>query len=180
MIESRGDHRYLNLFPQTRTDRRSKDDLRIRIRTVPDDLSRPVNLQDRHVIATRDIEQDPRCPIDSHFEQRARNSFLSGHHDAVSTATVPDAEQRSARLGHDRSHICEIQIDDAGQGDHVRDALNSLPQYVVGQPERLDEGQIRISDLKQAIIRDDNQGVDLLPKTLQPVFPIQTSLPALE
>jgi len=39
-----------------------------------------------------------------------------------------------------------------------------LPEHVVGDLERLGEGHFLVRHIEQSLIRDDDQGVDLLPK----------------
>jgi hypothetical protein len=43
-----------------------------------------------------------------------------------------DARAAPPRLGHDRPHVGEVEVDEARQRDEVRDALHALAQHVVG------------------------------------------------
>ena len=59
-------------------------------------------------------------------------------HCAAVAGTHADPEQRLTRLGHDRPHVGEVQVDEAGQRDQVENALHALAQHVVDHAERLD------------------------------------------
>ena len=52
------------------------------------------------------------------------------------------AHHRISHAGHDRLHVGEVAVDDAGNGDDVGDALHRLAQDVVGHAERLEEAGI--------------------------------------
>ena len=49
----------------------------------------------------------------------------------------------------------------AGQRDQVGDALHALAQDVVGDLEGLDHRGLLVEHLEQAVVGDDDQGVDL-------------------
>src|SRR5829696_1405697 len=51
------------------------------------------------------------------------------------TALVPPAPHSPPGVVHDRAHVGEVQIYQAGHRDEVRDALNTLLQDVVGHLE---------------------------------------------
>ena len=52
------------------------------------------------------------------------------------------AHHRIAHAGHDRLHVGEVAVDDAGNRDDVGDALHRLPQDVVGDAERFEEARV--------------------------------------
>ena len=86
---------------------------------------------------------------------------------AASTARVspvarPIGHQRRAAVRHDRLDVGKVQVDQAGHGDQVRDALDALAQHVIGDAEGLLHGRLLVHDLQQPIVGDDDQRVDLL------------------
>ena len=73
-----------------------------------------------------------------------------------------DAHQRRAGLAHDRPHVGEVEVDEAGNRDQVGDPLDALAQHVVGQPERVDDRRLLVDDLEQTVVLDHDQRVDVL------------------
>jgi hypothetical protein len=45
--------------------------------------------------------------------------------------------ERGARVLHDRAHVGEVEVDQAGKRDQVADALDALAEDVVGDSERV-------------------------------------------
>src|ERR1039458_8773174 len=60
---------------------------------------------------------------------------------------------------HDRFHVGEVAVDDAGNGDDVGDALHALTQNVVGDAEGLEEAGV-FGDGEQLLVRDHDGGID--------------------
>ena len=100
--------------------------------------------------------------VDAGLEQRARDGHLGGRDRAVLTAGRADAHQCRARVGHDRLHIGEVEVDQAGRGDQVGDAGDALQQHLVGLLERVEHGHVAVADGEQPVVGDHDQGVDLL------------------
>jgi hypothetical protein len=67
---------------------------------------------------------------------------------------------------HDRANVGEVEIDEAGDRDQIRDALDALPQHVVRHPEGLHHGGALLHDLEQTVVRDDDERVDLFAQVL--------------
>ena len=74
---------------------------------------------------------------------------------------MPMPEQRVAGVAHRRAHVGEVEVDHPGQRDQLGDPLDALAQHVVGDLEGLDHrGRLREHG-QQALVRDDDQRVDL-------------------
>ena len=78
------------------------------------------------------------------------------------TAPKMTLASMSAGVAHDRAYVGEVQVDQSRDRDEVGDALHALAQNIVGHLERLDDGRALLDHLQQAIIGDDDEGVDLL------------------
>ena len=52
------------------------------------------------------------------------------------------AHHRITHARHDRLHVGEVAVDDAGNRDDVGNPLHALPQNVVGNAERFEEARI--------------------------------------
>ena len=89
--------------------------------------------------AAGDVEQDAGGALDGLLEQRAGDRLLGGLGGAVLAAGLADAHERRAGVGHDRAHVGEVEVDEAGDRDQVGDALDALAQDVVGLAEGLED-----------------------------------------
>jgi hypothetical protein len=112
--------------------------------------------------APRDVEQDPGGALDGLLEQRRGDRRLGGLGRARLAAGRADAHERGPGVGHDRAHVGEVEVDQAGDGDEVRDALHALAQDVVGLTEGVEDARAALDDGQQLLVRDDDQGVDVL------------------
>src|SRR6266511_2541545 len=95
-------------------------------------------------------------------------------------AAVPDAHEGRAGVGHDRLHIGEVEVDEAGHGDEIADALHTLTQHVVDDEERDDHARALLDDLQQAIVRDGDERVDLVDEIVDALLRQQLPLRSLE
>ena len=77
-----------------------------------------------------------------------------------------DAHQRRAGVAHDRAHVGEVEVDEAGHGDQVGDPLDALAQDVVGHPERVDDRRALLDHLEQPVVLDHDQRVDAVAEAL--------------
>ena len=91
-----------------------------------------------------------------------------------------DAHQRRAGVAHDRPHVGEVEVDDAGHGDQVGDALDALAEDVVGDPERLGHRRPLLDHLQQAVVLDHDQRVDAVAQVLDALLGLLRALAALE
>ena len=66
-----------------------------------------------------------------------------------------------AGVAHGRAHVGEVEVDQAGQGDQLGDALDALAKHVVGDLEGLDHGRGPREHAQQALVGDHDQRVDL-------------------
>ena len=123
-----------------------------------DQLARLVHIVQRQVARCRDVDQNrPRALQPALVDQRAENCGASRFHRCVLAACRGGPHNGEAHAGHDRSHVCEVAIDETGRCDDVADALHALPQNIVGQPERLVETRSPRNELHQPVVgnRDD-------------------------
>ena len=80
---------------------------------------------------------------------------------AVLAGRAADAHERRARVLHDRAHVGEVEVDQAGHRDDVADARDALAEHVVDDPERVDDRGVLLDDVAQAVVGDRDQRVDL-------------------
>ena len=87
---------------------------------------------------------------------------LGGLDRAVVAAGRADAHQGGAGALHDRLDVGEVEVDQTGGGDQVGDALDTGEQHLVGRAERVEHADAAVADRQQPVVRDDDQGVDLV------------------
>ena len=66
-----------------------------------------------------------------------------------------------ARVLHDGGHIGKVEVDEARVADQVGDALHRLTQYVVRDLECVGKGDLLVGRMLEALVRDDDERVDL-------------------
>ena len=63
-------------------------------------------------------------------------------------------------------HVGKVEVDDALIRNEVGDALDALPEDVIHLAERLGNGRALVDDLHQAVVRDGDDGIDVLLQVL--------------
>jgi len=91
-----------------------------------------------------------------------------------------DAHESRTRVAHDRPHVREVQVDEAGDRDQVGDPLNSLAQHVVSHAECLCERGTPLDDLEKLFVGDHDHRVHLVREAVDPVLGRLHALAALE
>ena len=76
--------------------------------------------------------------------------------------------------------VREIEIDQAGHQNEIRNALNRLPQHVVGRRERLGHARGLGHGRQQALVRNHDHRVDGVGEVLEAGLGLQRALAALE
>ena len=79
---------------------------------------------------------------------------------------MADAHVSEACALHNAGDIGEVEVDEAGVLDEVRDAGDSLTQNVVRYLKRVCESYLLIGRVFQTVVRDYKQRVDLAKQLL--------------
>jgi hypothetical protein len=99
---------------------------------------------------------------------------------AAATARRAGAHQGRARARHDGFHVGEVEVDQPGRGDEVGDALNAGKQHLIGGLEGVQDAHVPVRDGQQAVVRDDDQRVDLAAQLLDADLGLHDAALALE
>src|SRR6202158_1457966 len=180
LVESRGDDADLHVLAHAIVDDRAEDDVRLRVRGSVDDLGRLVHLEQREVRSTGDREQHAARAVDRLLEERRLDRLTRGIRRPGLARAVSDAHERGSRVGHDRFHVGEVEVDQTRHRDEVADALNALAQDIVDDTERVDHARALLDDLEQTVVRDRDERVDLVDEIGDPLLREQTPLRAFE
>jgi hypothetical protein len=70
-------------------------------------------------------------------------------------------------FAHDRADVGEVDVDEAGDGDQVADALHRLEQHLVGL-RKASMMEVRSVTIEQAVVGDGDQRVDRLLERAMP------------
>src|SRR5262245_28216242 len=157
------------------------DDIGFGVGGVVNDPHRLVEFEERQVAASGDVYQNAFGAVDrSLFEERAGDRALRRVHGAVFADRVPGTHQRKTHALHDRADVGEIDVDKAGDGDQVGDALNRLAQDVVGHFERVRNRHVAVGRMQQPFVRDCDQSVDYRAELFQTRLGLAHAVAALE
>ena len=176
-----GDDGDPDLARQPVVDGGAEDDVRVLGRSGTDRLRGLVHLDQRHVVAAGDREQDPGSAGDLLVDQRRAERALGGFLRAVLAARgEADAHQGGARVLHDRAHVGEVEVDQPGHRDQVADTLDALAQHVVGDLERIEHRRRAVQNLEEAVVRDHDRRVARLAQQLHADVRLPAPLRSLE
>ena len=67
---------------------------------------------------------------------------------------------------HDGADVSEVEVDQTRNGNEVGNALDALAKRIVGNAERIERRSLLVDDLEQTVVRDNDEGVDLLGKQI--------------
>jgi hypothetical protein len=73
-----------------------------------------------------------------------------------------------------------VEVDDPRHENQIGNALNGLPQHVVGQRKRLVERRLAIDDREQPLVGDRDHRIDALAQRVEPRLRLNRALLALE
>ena len=132
------------------------------MRHTVDDLGGLVDLEQTEVAATGDGEQDAPGTFDGGLEQRGGDGGTGGAERTTLAGAVADAHEGRTGIAHDHLDVGEVGVDETRRGDEVGDALHALEQDLVGHLERVEHGGLVVRHREQSVVRDDDEGVDLL------------------
>ena len=108
------------------------------------------------------LTSTPVRTVDGGLQQRGRKwPCLRGLLGLVLAGGAADAHVGKARVLHDGGHVGKIEVDEARVADQVGDALHRLTQYVVRDLECVGKGDLLVGRMLEALVRDDDQRVDL-------------------
>jgi hypothetical protein len=157
-----GDHGHPHLAVQLLVEGRPEDDVGVGVDLVADAVGGFVDLEQGHVHATGDVDQDALGPLHRGVvQQRVGNGGFGGRDGAAVAFGFAGAHHRLAHFAHHGADVGEVQIDQAGHDHQVGDAAHAGIQHVVGHLEGVGEGGALGGDAEQVLVGDDDQGVDI-------------------
>ncbi len=179
-LETGRDHCHTDLVAHGVVDHGAEDDVGVRVGHGVDDLGSLVHLEKAQVRASGNVQDQAAGTLDGGLEQRRgdRGPCRVGRPTLADGGT--DAHDRGAGIGHDHLHVGEVGVDESGHRDQVRNAPHTLQEHLVGHLEGVDHAGLVVRDSEEPVVRDDDEGVDLLLEDLDPLFSLHGPAPALE
>ena len=108
---------------------------------------------DQHALGTGQIDA---------FEQWGRDGLFGSDAGTVNTGGVSRSHHGHAHFAHNRAHVFEVDVDEAGEVDDFGDAANGVTQDVIRCLEGLVHRDVLTEHVHQAVVEDDDQGIDVL------------------
>ena len=125
--------------------------------------------------------------VDRGLEQRAGDRHTCSLSCLVFPSSAAGADVRVACVLHDRGNVREVQVDEARNGDQLRDVGYCLTQNAVCDLEGVLEGDLLLGDVLQTLVRNcypsvrnDNERVNVLVELVDAGQSLLEALLALE
>ena len=179
-VEAGGDDRYPHLVAQGAVDHVSDDDVGLGVDSLAHEVGGLVHLEQAQVGTALEEEQHTVCAVDRGLQQR-RGDGLLGRRDRTPLAGGrANTHESAAGTLHDGLDVVEVDVDETGGGDELGDALDTLKKNLVGLLEGVNDGDVLVGDLQEAVIGDDDEGVDFLAQRLDTVLGLGRAAAPLE
>src|SRR4051794_6855297 len=178
--QSGGDHRDPDLAGETLVDGGAEDDVGLLRRGLAHYLSCLVDLEQREVVPAGDRKENASRADDLGVDEGRAQRALGRLARAGLPRREADPHDRGPCVAHDRAHVCEIEVDEAGHRDEVADALHALAQDVVGDAKRVEHRRRALEHLEQPVVRDDDDGVADLAELVHALLSLRAAPTALE
>src|SRR5437763_12698465 len=111
---------------QHRVDDRAERNIRRIINCLSDSFRYLVYLEECHIFAAANIEENAFCSSNGDIKEPARNSFVCCTLRAVPTLPLSDAHQCCTRFVQDTAYIREVHINHAWYIDDLGNTLDPL------------------------------------------------------
>src|SRR5271170_863180 len=161
VAETRGDYGDFHGLLHGVVHHRAENDVGIFVGGFLDDGRSFVHFLQAEAGGAGDIDQDSLRALNAIiFEQRAIDGAIRGVNGAIGAGSDGGAHHGVTLAGHNRFHVGEIAIDDAGNGDDVRNALHGLAQNIVGDAEGFEEAGAVLDAIHQPLVGNDDDGVN--------------------
>src|ERR1700722_3639222 len=160
-LEAGRDHRDAHFVLDGLVDHVAEDDVGVGVGHAVDDLHRLVHFEQPEVGTTGDVHQDAARAFDRRLEQRACDGTARRVDGPTLTRGGSDPHDGGARVGEHHTDVGEVGVDLTRDRDQVGDALHALEQDLVGHLERVDHRRLFRRHREEAVVGDDDDGVDL-------------------
>ena len=179
-VEAGGDDRHPHLVSQGTVDHVSDDDVGLGVDGLAHQVGGLVHLEQTQVGTALEEEQHAVGAVDRGLQQRRGDGLLGGRDRAPLTGGRADTHERAAGALHDGLDVVEVDVDETGGRDELGNALDTLKKNLVGLLEGVNDGDVLVGDLQEAVVGDDDEGVDFLAQRLDTVLGLGRAAASLE
>ena len=159
LVEAGGDDGHAHLVAQVVVDDGAEDDVGVLVRLLFHDGCGVVDLHQAQVGTASHRNEHALRALHGGLQQRGVDGLLGCRHHPVLAAGGADAHERGTSVRHDGAHVGEVHVDHARDGDEVGDALDTVVEHLIRGAEGLHHGKLGFTELQQAVVRDDDDGV---------------------
>ena len=141
----------------------AKDDVCIGICGLLNDAGSSLNIVQSHLRRTGDIDQNAGSAVDGSLQQGAGDGGGGSLLGLLPAGSGADTHVSPASVLHDGGNVSEVQVDNdlLGEADQLGDGGHGLLQHIVSNAECVGKSDLLIGHVLQAVIGDDDQGIDL-------------------
>src|SRR5699024_3260472 len=139
-----GDDRDPDLVLQLLVEGGTEDDESVGMGGLLHQVGRRLHLLQADVHGASDIDQHAMGAVDGGLQQGAGNGHLGGLLGLIFTGGPAHTHVSHASVLHNSGDVGEVQVDEAGILDEVRDGLHRLAQHVVGDLKGVLEGDLLV------------------------------------
>ena len=126
-----------------------------------DEASSSLDILQADIGAGGDVDDHAVCTGNAGFQQRRGDRSLGGVLCLTCALGAAHAHVGVTGILHNGAHVGEVQVDEGGHIDQSRDGLHALTQHIIGGLEGVHQGDLFLADHLQALIRDNDQAVNV-------------------
>ena len=117
LLEAGGDDRDTHLVAHILVDLGAENEVDIGVCALADDLGGLVDFLEAEAAAAGNVKEDTACAVDGDIKQAVVNSLTRRVNRTVITSTASDGHQCRAAFTHDGANVCEVEVNQGGDGD---------------------------------------------------------------
>ena len=139
------------------------DNIGFRIDLLSDAAGGLVDLVQRQAGATDNRQQQAAGAAQRHVvDQRVGDGLLRRKNRAAVAFGFAGAHHRGAHARQHSAHVGQVEVDQAFLDDQVDDAGDARVQHLIGEDEGLGKGGFLVGYAEQVLVRNDDNGIDVV------------------
>ena len=120
-----------------------------------------LDVLEAHILGAGDVDEHTARAVDGGLHERACDGHAGSFLRLALAGGVADAHVGKAGVLHDGGDVRKVEVDEAGVLDEIGDAGDGLMQHVVRDLEGVGQRDLLVGGILQAVVRDDEQRIDL-------------------
>ena len=116
----------------------------------------------RQIGAADNVEDDAGRALDGRLQKRRVDGETDGVDDAVLALRDADAHVRKSPVLERSAYIRKVEVDERGRDDEIGDAADALLEHFIRNAECIRHRGVLGNDLADLLVRNDDDGIDIL------------------